>query len=82
VRSPSPGPRLPPRSHYLPRTWAGWIALSAFLLLLALAEPPVVHGLMNRTEPWILGFPFLYAYLFVVYVALIGVLLWALRKGL
>jgi choline-glycine betaine transporter len=58
------------------------VAVVLFVLLLLLAEPPVVHGLANRIEPWILGVPFLYFYLFVVYVALVGVLLWALRKGL
>jgi len=69
-------------SHYRPRTREGWMAVVLFVLLLLLAEPPVVHGLANRIEPWVLGVPFLYFYLFVVYVALVGVLLWALRKGL
>jgi hypothetical protein len=58
------------------------VAVLLFLGLFALAEPPFVHSLANRTEPWLLGFPFLYTYLLVVYVALIGVLLWALRKRL
>ena len=71
-----------PRSHLLPRTRDGWRALILFLGLLALAEPPVVHGLANRVEPWILGLPFLYAYLLLVYAALIAVLIWAMRKGL
>ncbi len=53
-----------------------------FLLLMVLAQPPVVHRVVNRIEPWVLGVPFLYAYLTVVYVALIGVLIWAMRKGL
>jgi hypothetical protein len=70
------------RSHYLPRTRNGWIGVVLFLLLMILVEPPVVHTLANRIEPWILGVPFLYAYLFVLYVLIIGVLLWALRKGL
>lgn len=70
------------RSHYLPRTRNGWVALLGFLFLFALAQPPVVHVLANRIEPFILGVPFLYAYLSIVYVAMIGVLLWALRKRL
>lgn len=70
------------RSHYLPRTRNGRVAVVLFLFLMVLVEPPVVHTLANRIEPWILGFPFLYAYLFVIYSILIGVLLWALRKGL
>jgi len=70
------------RSHYRPRSPSGWIALVLFLGLLALAQPPVVHGVVNRIEPWVLGMPFLYAYLLFVYTALIGVLLWAMRRGL
>lgn len=46
------------------------------------AQPPVVHGVANRIEPWILGLPFLFAYLLAVYVALIGVLVWTAWKGL
>jgi hypothetical protein len=70
------------RSHYRPRTTAGWIAVFLFIVLLALAEPPVVHGLANRIEPWLLGLPFLYAYLLAVYIAMILVLLWAMRRKL
>lgn len=69
-------------SHWIPRTAAGRVAAGLFLLLTALAQPPVVHGVVNRVEPWILGLPFLYTYLLVVYVAMIGLLLWVLRKGL
>jgi choline-glycine betaine transporter len=70
------------RSHYLPRTRNGWIAVVLFLLLMVLVEPPVVHTLANRIEPWILGVPFLYAYLLVAYCLLIGVLLWAKGRKL
>ena len=71
----------PPHSHYLPRTRSGRIATIAFLLAMVLAQPPIVHGLMNRTEPLILGTPFLFAYLLLVYFLGIAVLVWALRKG-
>ena len=71
-----------PRSHYRPRSRDGRIAVIAFLGLLALAQPPIVHQFANRVEPWILGVPFLYAYLLAVYVAMIGVLLWVQRRGL
>jgi hypothetical protein len=47
-----------------------------------LVEPPILFSVANRVEPWILGVPFLYAYLFLVYVALIAVLLWTLRRRL
>ena len=70
-----------PRSHYLPRTRHGWIATIAFLVAMALAQPPIVHGLMNRVEPWVLGMPFLFAYLLAAYLIGIAVLIWAQRKG-
>lgn len=71
----------PRRSHYLPRTRHGRIATVAFIVAMLLCQPPIVHGLMNRIEPWILGMPFLFAYLLVAYLLGIGVLVWALRKG-
>ena len=70
------------QSHFRPRSRDGWIAVVAFLGLMALAQPPVVHGLVNRIEPWVLGLPFLYAWLLGVYLAMIGVLLWVQRKRL
>jgi hypothetical protein len=70
------------RSHFLPRTRAGWVSVLLFLGLFALAEPPFVHSWANRTEPWLLGFPFLYTYLLVIYCGLICVLIWALRRKL
>lgn len=69
-------------SHYRPRTRAGWIALVLFVALMCLAEPPFATSWANRIEPWVFGMPFLYAYLLIVYVALIGVLLWAQKRGL
>jgi hypothetical protein len=41
-----------------------------------------VHYLANRVEPWVLGFPFLYSYLLIIYCALISILIWAERRGL
>lgn len=70
------------QSHFVPRSRDGWIAVIAFLGLMALAQPPVVHRLVNRIEPWVLGLPFLYAWLLGVYVAMIGVLLWVQRRAL
>jgi len=58
------------------------VAVVSFVALFLLVEPPLVYSLANHVEPWVLGVPFLYAYLLLVYVALIGVLLWALRRGL
>ncbi|MDH3731888.1 MAG: hypothetical protein OEU54_00080 [Gemmatimonadota bacterium] len=72
----------PVRSHYVPRTAAGRLAVGAFLGLFAFTQPPLVFWLANRTDPWIAGVPFLYAYLFVIYVGLIGILLWARGKNL
>jgi hypothetical protein len=70
------------RSHFLPRTAAGRAAALLFLLLLALAEPPFVHAVVNRVEPWVFGLPFLYVWLLAVYVAMIAVLLWARGRDL
>jgi hypothetical protein len=77
-----PGAATPARSHYLPRTRDGWIALIAFLVLFVLAEPPLVYVIANRITPQVFGMPFLYSYLLVDYSALIGVLVWARWRGL
>lgn len=69
------------RSHLVPRTRDGWTAVVAFLALLALAMPPVTHRFLNRLEPVILGLPFLYLVLLLIYVALVGVLIWTYRRG-
>ncbi len=50
--------------------------------LLALTQPPAVYAIANRIEPWLLGVPFLYGYLLIIYCALIAVLFWAQRKEL
>ena len=70
----------PIRSHFAPRTRTGRIATGLLLACMALAQPPVVHGLVNRIEPWILGMPFLFAYLLGVYTLTIAVLLWVMIK--
>ena len=72
----------PPRSRFVPRTRDGRIAAIAFTVLFMLAMPPVTHTVLNRVEPTFLGLPFFYVALFVVYTALIGVLIWAYRRGL
>lgn len=73
--------RPPYRSHLVPRSTEGRAAVGVFLLLLALAEPPFVHAVANRVEPWVLGLPFLYTWLLLVYTGMILVLLWALWRG-
>ncbi len=70
------------QSHFLPRSRDGWIAVVAFVGLMLLAQPPFVHAVADRVEPWILGLPFLYAWLLGVYVAMIAVLLWVQRRRL
>ena len=70
------------RSHYLPRTRGGWIAVLLFVGLFAFTQPPLVYLIANRIEPWLFGVPFLYAYLLIIYCALIAVLFWARRKEL
>ncbi|HUF74746.1 MAG TPA: hypothetical protein VMM35_00645 [Longimicrobiales bacterium] len=76
------GPPTGRASHRRPRTREGWTACIAFAALFLLAMPPVTHTVLNRVEPWILGVPFFFAALFAVYVVLIGVLVWALRRGI
>ena len=53
----------------------------AFGALFALTQPPILYLAANRITPWVLGLPFLYAYLLLIYCALIAVLLWAQRRG-
>lgn len=62
------------QSHWWPRTRRGKIAALAFLLTLALAQPPIVFVFANRIEPWAFGVPFLYAYLTTVYTVLCALL--------
>jgi uncharacterized membrane protein YccC len=69
------------RSHLVPRTRDGWIAVIAFVAIFLLAMPPVTHTLLDRIEPTVLGVPFLFVSLLAIYTALIGVLVWALRRG-
>ncbi|MFQ5537820.1 MAG: hypothetical protein ACE5GJ_10240 [Gemmatimonadota bacterium] len=69
------------RSHFIPRTRDGRIATTAFLVLFLLVMPPFTHTVWNRTDPWILGVPFLYAVLSFLYFAIIGVLIWTYRRG-
>lgn len=68
------------RSHFIPRTRDGWIATVVFLLIFMIAEPPIVTSVLDRIRPWILGMPFLFGSLLLVYFALIGVLLWTLWR--
>ena len=72
---------LPP-SHLTPRTRDGWVAVVAFVGLFLLSMPPVTHRVLDRPDQWIGGVPVFFAALLVVYTALIGVLLWALRRRL
>jgi len=50
--------------------------------LFLLAEPPIVYLAANRIRPWLLGMPFLFAWLLFVYAALLVTLVWARRRGL
>ena len=68
------------RSHLVPRTRDGRIALVVFVAIFLLAMPPVTHTLLDRIEPTVLGAPFLFVSLLAIYTALIGVLVWALRR--
>lgn len=69
------------RSHLVPRTRDGRIATVAFAVLLLAAMPPMTHRVLDRPGVLVLSMPFLYVSLLVIYVALIAVLVWALRRG-
>ncbi|MGB1840837.1 MAG: hypothetical protein ACPHWZ_07020 [Longimicrobiales bacterium] len=64
----------------MPRTPEGRAAIVAFVLLFLLAMPPVTHRVLDRPDTWVGGVPFFFAALFIVYSALIGVLVWAWWK--
>lgn len=69
------------RSHFIPRSAAGWISCIAFLALMALAQPPIAFWADRSFAGMsILGLPVFYVYLGTVYFSLIGVLLWTLWK--
>ena len=70
------------RSHFVPRTAEGRTAIVAFVVLFLLCMPPVTHVVLDRPGTWVGGVPFFFAALFVVYTGLIGVLVWAWRRGL
>lgn len=72
--------RTPPPSHFRPRTPQGRIAVAAFVVLFLLAMPPFTHLVWDRPDRWIAGWPFFMVILFFIYSALVGVLVWTLRK--
>lgn len=69
------------RSHLCPRTRAGRGVVLAYVLFLAFAEWPFLP-LANRMDPTVLGFPFLFLYLTVIYAVKIGTLIYAARRQL
>lgn len=71
----------PPRSHFVPRTREGRIATAAFVALFLLVMPPLTHLVWDRPDAWIAGWPFFFVVLFLIYCALVGVLVWTLRRG-
>jgi len=71
-----------PKSHLVPRTATGKFAVGGWIVLFLLAMPPVTHSVLDRPDVWVAGVPIFFFALFVVYTALIGVLIGALRRGL
>lgn len=69
-------------SHLWPRTGHGRVAVIAFLALFAFTQPPLVYWIANRIEPRLVGLPFLFWYLLLLYLGLIAVLLWARARDL
>ena len=58
------------------------MATVVFLGVFLLSMPPFTHVGLDRPDTWILGVPLFFAALFLVYSVLIGVLVWALLKGI
>lgn len=56
--------------------------MGGFLGVFAFTQPPLVYWIGNRVEPSVAGVPFLWTYLFVLYVVLIAILILAMRRGL
>jgi hypothetical protein len=63
------------RSHYLPRTAKGKAVVILLFVILALGQPPIITTWANRIEPTVISLPFLYVYLFGIYVVLVVVLI-------
>ncbi len=53
----------------------------AFVALFLLCMPPATHLFWDRPGEWIAGWPAFFVVLFLIYSALVGVLLWTLRRG-
>ena len=71
-----------PQSHLVPRTATGKVFVGGWIVLFLLAMPPVTHHILDRADVWVAGVPVFFFALFVIYTALIGVLIGALRRGL
>ena len=54
--------------------------MAAYVVLFLLAMPPATHMLWDQADRWIAGWPFFLVVLFLIYSALVGVLVWTLRK--
>ena len=66
-------------NHFVPRTRDGWVAVSAFLLLVLATQPPVVYVVADN-QLQILGIPLLYLYLLALYFCQIVILIWAAMR--
>lgn len=71
-----------PKSHLVPRSTTGKIVCGGWIALFLLAMPPVTHRVLDRPDVWVAGVPLFFFALLVIYTALIGVLIAALRRGL
>ncbi|MCG8606682.1 hypothetical protein MJD09_17065 [bacterium] len=67
------------RSHLIPSTRRGKTVTIFIVCLYLLIQWPIL-SLVNRMHPFILGMPFLYFYLLVIYFCIIGVMIYACRK--
>jgi len=72
---------VPFKFHFIPRSRKGKIVTVVILGIYLLLQWPALQ-LANRIEPFILGMPFLYFYLLLGYLLIIGAMIYACKEGL
>ncbi len=58
------------KSHLVPRTTGGWILLIYILFCYLMTQWPVLKA-VNKAVPFVLGMPFVYAWLTFWYILLV-----------
>ena len=64
------------KNHLIPRSRKGKLVTLTVLCLYLLIQWPILR-FANRIEPFVLGMPFLYFYLLLIYFCIIAVMVYA-----